>query len=131
MKHVLLSAFFTLALLPSTVRADIISDWNEKALATMASERVGGGVDPVRTLSMMHIAMFDAVNSCEKRYTSYWAAMPDAPGASREAAAHSAARRVLVGLYPKQQPGLDSAFDAAIAKLPASTAISAGIATGE
>lgn len=119
------------ALLPCLVRADIVADWNEKALATMAAERVGGGVAPARTLAIMHIAIFDAVNSAGKRYTPYSTTTPDAAGASPEAAVHTAARRVLAELYPKQKASLDAAFDGAMTKLMDGAAKSTGISAGE
>lgn len=116
-----LSAFFIVAVLPATARADSVTDWNEKALGTMAAEREGG-VAQARTLAMMHAAIFDVVNL---------AASQNASGALPEAAVHTAARRILVGLYPKQKAALDVAFDAAMAKLPDGDAKSAGIAAGE
>jgi len=111
-------AFFALALLPFTAQADIITDWNDRALATMVAERVGGNPPQARTLAMMHIAMSDAVNATRTRYTPYSTAMPDAAGASPEAAVHAAARHVLGELYPKQKASLDAVFDGAMAKLP-------------
>ena len=129
--RVRLAVFLTLALLPFTVQADIVTDWNERALAAMAAERVGGGVAPARTLAMMHIAMSDAVNSVARRYAPYSTAMPDATGASPEAAVHAAARQVLGELYPKQKASLDAAFDGAVARLPEGAAKANGIAAGE
>ncbi len=41
-----LSAFFIMTLLCFTARADIVTDWNEKAVATMAAQRVTGGAVP-------------------------------------------------------------------------------------
>jgi len=124
-------ATVSLSLLPCLVRADIVTDWNNRALATMAAERLGANTSQARTLAMMHIAMSDAVNAAGKRYTPYSTAMPDAAGASPEAAVHAAARQVLGELYPKQKASLDAAFDGAMAKLPEGTAKSGGIAAGE
>ena len=53
---------------------------------------------------MMHLAMFDAVNSIDRSYTPY---LTDVPAASRnasvKAAAAQAAHDVLANLYPNQQ----------------------------
>jgi len=119
------------ALAPCLVRADIVTDWNNRALATMAAERVGANPPQARTLAMMHIAMSDAVNAAEKRYTPYSTGMAEAAGASPEAAVHAAARQVLGELYPKQKASLDAEFDGAMAKLQEGTAKSSGIAAGE
>jgi hypothetical protein len=54
----------------SPAQADIITDWNAKAVAIMAAERVTVGVQPARTLAIMHIAMFDAANGSAGRYIS-------------------------------------------------------------
>jgi len=127
-----LSVLVSVVLLCSTGRADIITDWNVKAVDTMTAQRVTGGALPARTLAMVHTAMFNAVNSVANRYKLYLvAARPDATDVSPEAAAHAAARRVLVELYPKEKATLDAAFDAAIAKLPDGAAKSSGIASGE
>src|SRR6266545_2805578 len=78
-----LSAFFIMTLLCFTARADIVTDWNEKAVATMAAQRVTGGAVPARTLAMLHSAIFNAVNSVTKGYRLYFdaamAKIPDGP----------------------------------------------------
>lgn len=121
----------TLVLLPSAVRADIVSEWNAKAQAIFAAERIASGVVQSRGLAMMHIAIFDAANATGRRYAPYLAATPPATGASPEAAVHTAARHVLAELYPKHKAALDAAFEAAMAKLPDGPAKSAGIAAGQ
>ena len=119
------------ALLPCAVRADIITEWNERAFAAMEAEKVTGGFGPARILTIMHAAMFDAVNAVDKRYTSYSGATLDATGASPEVAVHAAARRALAELLPRQKPMLDAAFDAAMLRSADGAAGSAGIAAGE
>ena len=119
------------ALLPCAVRADIVTEWNERAFAAMEAEKVTGGFGPARILSIMHAAMFDAVNAVDKRYSSYSGATLDAPGASPEIAVHAAARRALAELLPRQKPMLDAAFDAAMLRLADGAARSAGVSTGE
>lgn len=49
-----------IALPMGAARADIVTDWNEKAAAVMDAEKVSGGYPAARTLSIMHAAMFDA-----------------------------------------------------------------------
>jgi hypothetical protein len=127
-----LSAFFIITLLCFTARADIVTDWNEKAVATMAAQRVTGGAVPARTLAMVHSAMFNAINSVTKSYRLVLvAALPDAPDASLEAAVHTAAKQVLIELYPKEKAALDAAFDTAMAKIPDGPPKLSGIAAGE
>ena len=118
-------------LLPCAARADIVTEWNERAFAAMGAEKITGGFAPARMLTIMHSAMFDAVNAVDKRYMSYSGAPLDATGASRDVAAHAAARRALAVLLPTQRPMLDAAFDAAMSRLPDGAARSAGIAAGD
>jgi hypothetical protein len=127
-----LSAFFIITLVCFTARADIVTDWNEKTVATMAAQRVTGGAVPARTLAMVHSAIFNAINSVTKSYRLVLvAALPDAPDASLEAAVHTAAKQVLIELYPKEKAALDAAFDTAMAKIPDGPPKLSGIAAGE
>jgi hypothetical protein len=119
------------ALLPCAVRADTVTEWNEKAFAVMEAEKITGGFAAARMLTIMHAAMFDAVNAVDQRYSSYSGATLEATGASPEVAAHAAARRALAELLPRQRPALDAAFDAAMLRAPDGAARSVGIAVGE
>lgn len=71
-----------------------------------------------RSLSMMHIAMFDAINAIEREYTPYHVRLRTPHGASPEAAGAQAARDVLVALYPGQQEVFDAALKAQLERIP-------------
>lgn len=91
--------------------ADVVSQWNEQVFAS-------GGPQIQRTLAMVHVALFDAANAIEGRYTPYLS-LPDPPvGASAEAAAASAAHGVLVRLFPTQATALASTLAASLANVP-------------
>ena len=66
----------------------------------------------IRPASMMHIAMFDAVNAIEDAYTPYRFEVHASRGASEEAAGAQAAHDVLTALFPSQH----ATFDAVLAK---------------
>ena len=51
------------------VKADVIADWNERA--GVAGEGALGNFPTARAIAMVHLAMFEAVNSIEPRYTHY------------------------------------------------------------
>ena len=55
----------------SSAWADVITDWDERAVALIQPRMV----PPVayRAMAIVHIAMFDAVNSIEPRYRPYYA----------------------------------------------------------
>jgi hypothetical protein len=108
--------------------ADVITDWNEKAVAFVTPRMVPAAGQ--RVVAIMQVAMFDAVNSIERRYRPYLIQLPAAATASEEAAAATAAGTVLVGLYP-QDADLKSALAAYLATIPNSDEKSAGFKLGE
>src|SRR3569833_2027425 len=80
---------------PAPATADVVSDWNERAVSLLVSQKLGPPAAE-RVLAMMHLAMFDATNAIEPRYTPYAAKMTVAGAASKEAAASVAAAAVLL-----------------------------------
>jgi hypothetical protein len=80
---------------------------------------------------MVHVAMSDAINSVQDRYTRYVAAVPMAPDASAEAAAAAAARQILVQLFPDQKSMIDEAYTESIKAIPEGPAKTQGLALGE
>lgn len=118
----LLLVLISYAGMPFAAMADIVTDWNERAFVTMSGARVGGGAAQARTMAMVHKAMFDAITASEQARTN---------SVSPETAAHAAAHRILADMYPAQLTAIDAAYDTALAKLPNSTAKSAGIEVGE
>lgn len=91
---------------------DVVLQWNRVLRQTLAVP----GLQPAtvmgsRSYSMMHLAMFDAVNSIEGTYTPYLTDVPGTRHASKNTAAAKAAYDVLRALYPSRQ----SVFDAELA----------------
>ena len=83
--------FAALILLSATqvARADVVTDWNQTAVR--ATEIAGAPVPvQMRMMAIVHAAIFDAVNSIERKYTPYLVQLPADAGTSREAAARSA-----------------------------------------
>jgi hypothetical protein len=110
--------------------ADVIIDWNEKAVNAGYAARVTPGV-AARNIAMTHIAMFEAVNSIDPRYAPYRKRLSAEQNASREAAAAAAAHHVLVRAYPDQAKEFDKALEASLAALPDGQAKMDGIRLGE
>src|SRR5262245_53251610 len=96
----LLAALVPLSVGTANVRADVITDWNEKMVAFVTPRMVPAAGQ--RVAAIVHVAMFDAVNSVERRYRPYLIQVAADAGASREAAAAAAAGNVLSGLYPQE-----------------------------
>src|SRR5947208_2191321 len=109
---------------PGTARADAVTDWN--LIASNAIVVTALQPPPVSALSfaMVQRAVYDAVNAIDRGHQPYLPEPPSNPTDSKEAAAATAAFRVLVGfpdlpgLFPAQLPTLQPQYDAYIAGLP-------------
>ena len=116
---------------PATARADTVTDWN--AHASNALMTVAGQAPPLSTIhmAMVHGAVYDAVNAIDRRHRHYvYFTNRVVPSASKEAAAATAAYRVLVSIVPAQQPALEQLYLASLAGIP-SAGKAAGIRYGE
>src|SRR5262245_54557440 len=96
----LLRAFITFvtAVPAAGASADVVTDWNATAYQVMQAANVTGAPS-ARTLAIVHVAMADAVNAVQNRYTRYAYKGKTLSDASPEAAAASAARSALLALY--------------------------------
>jgi hypothetical protein len=110
--------------------ADVLTDWNQKTEASIAEAKQLPFVG-TRTMAIVHVAMFDAINSIEGRYTPYKSKVTAAPGSSAEAAGAAAARAALVKLFPEQKAALDKAYADSLAQIADGPGKTAGIAVGE
>src|SRR6266849_7896709 len=98
----------TAVVVPSRLNADAVTDWNqisEKAVKT------AGHAPPVAALdfAIVHVAIYDAVESIDRRYAPYYTLVPNANG-SLSAAAAKAGHDVLVRLFPAQSATLDAEY---------------------
>ena len=113
---------------PASARANVITDWDEKAVAIVTP------MPPYtaqRVMGMVHIAMFDAVNSIERRYQPYLVQLPADPTTSKEAAAASAAAAVLATIDSKIANEMKIAIASYLVSIPDGAAKSDGIKLGE
>ena len=129
-RSIVIAIAIFLGIATGTARADTITDWNQTAIEVMKIAKVGGNPWS-RALAMMHVAMSDAVNAVQNKYTRYLTTVPAAPGASAEAAAAAAARQTLLALFPAQKAMIDDAYANSIKGIPEGTAKSQGITVGE
>ena len=85
--------------------ANVITDWDERAVAVMTPASFGPNypVMGVRMMAMVHAAMFDAVNSIERRYRPYLVQLPAERTTSEEAAAATAAAEVLATIIQRRR----------------------------
>src|SRR5207249_744914 len=96
--------------------ADVITDWNEKAVAFVTPRMAPPATQ--RAVAMVQVAMFDAVNAIERRYRPYLVQPQAAATASKEAAAAAAAGIVLAGVVPQAEADVRVAMAAYLAAIP-------------
>ena len=108
---------------------DAVMEWNQIALD--ATTTAGQGPLPqARSMTIVQVAVHDAVNTITRKYDRYLANSLSPSGASAEAATIAAAHRVLVTLFPAQQAALDLARAASLAARSLTEA-NPGISVGE
>ena len=110
-------------------RADVVTDANAKA-ADVASRNPATPI-AVRTMAIVQVSVFEAVNAITGRYPTYRAKIQQAPRASVEAAVAVATRTALSKLMPAQQAAIDADYQAALRPLPDGPAKADGITVGE
>ena len=130
LKKLLLLAILHSPVAGTSALADAISDWNEKTVAFVTS-RPMSPPQAERVMAMVHAAMFDAVNSIERRYRPLLVQLPSAPTTSKEVAAAVAASTVLARLHPVASGEHKSALTAYLTAIPPSNAKTDGIRLGE
>src|SRR5262245_13052026 len=85
--------------------ANVITDWDEKAIAAVAP--LASAPSPrtpyaaYRMMALVHAAMFDAVNSIDRRHRPYLVQLPADPATSKETAAATAAATILATIDAK------------------------------
>lgn len=90
--------------------SDPVADWNqisETAVKTALHPPPVAALD----FAIIHLAIYDAVESIDGRYMPYYQAISGAMG-SPKAATAKAGHDVLVGLFPTQSTSLDAAYAA-------------------
>lgn len=110
-----------LFVLPALSQADAVTDWNRTALTLIANRSYSPPVAS-RALAMVSVAMSDAANAVDRRYTGY-AYNGSAQDADGRAAVSRAAYDVLKELFPNDATLLDAKLDASLAGLTAGKAV--------
>jgi hypothetical protein len=106
--------------------ANVITDWDARGVA-MASPGAMGQ----REMAIVDLAMFDAVNSIERRYRPYLSQVAVPKTTSLEAAAEAAAGTVLTALHPDKAADIKSALSSGLASIPDGDAKADGVRLGE
>jgi len=132
MRKLLLTAAATTILFAAAnpAAADTVSDWWEVG-NRLQPPGAPGSPDQQRAASRAALAMFEAVNAIDRRYESYLGFPAGDVSASQDAAAATAAYKVLVQHLPQHKTVLDESYTLAMAGIPDVAAREAGRLIGE
>src|SRR5215510_13990545 len=125
----LLFAAFSFGAAMFPVRADVITDWNQRALPIVTGYSLSAPA--YRDMAMVQLAMFGCVNAIEPTYESYKTRFDADPTASNEAAAAVSAATILSKLHPDASAKVEAELKPYLAQIPDGPAKTAGIALGE
>jgi hypothetical protein len=123
-------AVLGLLAVPATASADVVTDWDATMLDAQAVDNTAAPPG-TRLAAIVQISVFDAVNGIRPEFHSIYV-RPAAPrGASRGAAAASAAHEALVTEFPAQKAMFDERLAVSLSTVGGSQAsIAAGVAWG-
>lgn len=122
---------------PAGAYANVITDWDEKAVGIVQGNApappplLGGTPGGIRIMTVVHIAMFEAVNADEQRYESYRLGTKPDQGRSQQAAAAVAAATALTKMVPDSAAKVKQALDAYLAGIENGEAKDRGVKLGE
>lgn len=133
--RVTLGLGLVLALAAAPARADTICEWVDYGDSVIAAAspppNTPATPDHMRAGTQLRLAMFEAVNAIDRRYESYLGMPRGSARASQDAAAVTAAYRVLLSHFPAQKTNLDESHAIAMEAVRDEAAREAGRAIGE
>ena len=113
----------------ATVGAELVASWNRQVLEVAQAEDRFLTLKGLRTVTMMHLAMHDALNAIEPRYESYLD-RPAEPEADPVVAAAVAASTVATNQYPDQEAWFEAELERWLPGTEPGPAVEAGVALG-
>jgi hypothetical protein len=118
------------ALASNSSSPDQVIQWNSTLLQVLqTSGAQPATIHPTRSMAIMHLAIYDAVNAIVREHAPYLALQ--APrSASPDAAAAAAAHTTLLSLFPNQQSLIDAKFQDSLSQLGTDAHVGQGIRVG-
>lgn len=110
-------------------RANTVLDWDALMLDAIRTETTGPTLSS-RNLAILHVAIYDAVNSITRTHQPYHVQIEPPGEASPDAAVNGAARRIMNALYPSFSARTEGLFEIERAELPASPSTTNGLTVG-
>jgi hypothetical protein len=112
------------------VERDAVLRWNETVLQAIRAEQTPPPL-AARNLAIVHAAMYDAVNTIDGAYRTYYVRAQKPPNGLADVAAAVAAHRTLVALYPRQIGLFDAVLDQSLNNVPEGQAKNDSIRLGQ
>src|ERR1700759_2337012 len=118
-----LFAVYVAMLLPAAVvHANVVTDWDAKAMDVIQGDAPApppeiGPAGGERIATIMHLAIFGAVNTIDPHYQPYDGQTHAQIDASQEAAATSAAAAVLIKMLPEKAANIAQDRDIYLARI--------------
>lgn len=110
-------------------QANVVLDWNAVMMAGVRVDNTGPTLS-TRNLAILHLAIYDAVNTLERTHQPYLFQPEVTEVTSTEAAVVGAGYEVLKVLYPSLRARADDAFESWWATAPNTPATDHGLALG-
>jgi hypothetical protein len=117
---------------PALAQANEVTKWNNVAVNTILAQPPIASAPPASGVfvAMVQGAVYGAVNAIDRQGRPYLVTR-SFPMASMDAAAATAAFRVLDALFPAQHALLQAEYDASLAAIPAGSLKSTGVQVGQ
>lgn len=120
--------FLLLAAAPPA-RADAVLDWDELMLDAIRADNTAPTIS-TRNLAILHVAIYDAVNSILRTHQPYMLLADPPANADPTAATIGAGYEVMKSLYPTFRARSDQLYQAGVASLPPGPATSQSLGFG-
>jgi hypothetical protein len=130
MKKRLLSGMLaTGVLLCGNAQSNPVLEWNAQMMAAIRLETTGPTLSS-RNLAILHLAIYDAVNSVARFAQPYQVMLDAPPETSIEAAAIGAGHEVMRSLYPSLNGSTDNLFELEVGSLAPTAGLTNGLELG-
>ena len=133
-RHALAAALagFAALIVPAVGSADTVTQWNQNAATALYVTAAQPPNVAVLHMAMVQGAVYDAVNAIDGGREGYLLTSRVAtPTDSKDAAAATAAYKVLISIVPVQQPALLALYNSTLAGIADGAAKTRGIAVGD
>src|SRR5215218_7771730 len=131
-KYLLILAVLGALVVPAAAHAHAVTEWNQNASTAIFGVAQQPPQLSVTHMAMVHGAVYDAVNAIDGGHEGYLLNTRLAtPFDSKEAAAATAAYKVLLNLFSGQKAALDAQYALSLMAIPDSISKARGIAVGE